>query len=595
MSKSLKKTILFLAVFILFLYLGSSSVFATNVSIPVTCYLNQSSAIEVFNIVNQERAKAGKPALVWDAALENVAMQRAAEIAGFFTHTRPNGQSCFQILQEYGISGNYNAYGENIAWGQTNATEVMNSWMSSQGHRENILSDSYNCIGIARVEENGFHMWIQFFGYNNNVINQNRTNLVGNRTTNVTIADAQIITNLESITFEYNENVSISSFLGDSQLEYGITTTNSELSSGGYGVFITDFNVTSDNSNLLAVSGDNIFASDTGNTNLNLVYQGISKKIPCVVNRPDMNAIIFDYKYYADNNPDLKAAFGYNEGALRNHWESYGKKEGRQASPVFNAQYYLENNSDLKAAFGNNYEAAYNHFINSGIAEFRKSSSEYWGEYYRDNNSDLKEFSNFKLIIHFINSGRNEGRKANSDVQVYSPATAISAIIFNAKFYADINSDLKQAFGYDAVQLSNHWNMYGKQEGRVASPAFDVKYYINNNSDLKQAFGNNYEAAINHFISCGAKEGRVASAIFDVKYYINNNTDLKKAFGEDYPLAYEHFVGCGINEQRKTSSKFDVSIYKNSNSDLLRAFGNNVKSYYMHYLTFGVNENRKCI
>lgn len=72
MSKSLKKTILFLAVFILFLCLGNSSDFATDVSIPVTCYLNQSSAIEVFNIVNQERVKAGKPALVWDEALENV-------------------------------------------------------------------------------------------------------------------------------------------------------------------------------------------------------------------------------------------------------------------------------------------------------------------------------------------------------------------------------------------------------------------------------------------------------------------------------------------------------------------------------------------
>lgn len=37
----------------------------------------------------------------------------------------------------------------------------------------------------------------------------------------------------------------------------------------------------------------------------------------------------FDYKYYADTYPDLKAAFGYNEKALKNHYEKCGREEGR--------------------------------------------------------------------------------------------------------------------------------------------------------------------------------------------------------------------------------------------------------------------------
>ena len=38
----------------------------------------------------------------------------------------------------------------------------------------------------------------------------------------------------------------------------------------------------------------------------------------------------FDYKYYADTYPDLKAAFGYNEKALKNHYDQCGRKEGRK-------------------------------------------------------------------------------------------------------------------------------------------------------------------------------------------------------------------------------------------------------------------------
>ncbi len=78
----------------------------------------------------------------------------------------------------------------------------------------------------------------------------------------------------------------------------------------------------------------------------------------------------------------------------------------------------------------------------------------------------------------------------------------IADLIFDYKFYADRYPDLKQAFGYDAAKLKNHWLQIGIKEGRQASPLFDAKYYINNNSDVKQAFGEkNFSAAYNHFIT----------------------------------------------------------------------------------------------
>jgi uncharacterized protein YkwD len=54
--------------------------------------------------------------------------------------------------------------GENIAKGQTSVAQVMGSWMSSPGHRENIMAD-YTEMGAARAEdEDGDLYWCVNFG-----------------------------------------------------------------------------------------------------------------------------------------------------------------------------------------------------------------------------------------------------------------------------------------------------------------------------------------------------------------------------------------------------------------------------------------------
>lgn len=97
--------------------------------------------------------------------LEQTAKIRAKEIAQNFSHTRPNGTSCFTAYP------NLKAVGENIAVGQTSATEVINDWKetndpySGQGHRRNMLSTKYNAVGIAcYADSNGVLYWVQSFG-----------------------------------------------------------------------------------------------------------------------------------------------------------------------------------------------------------------------------------------------------------------------------------------------------------------------------------------------------------------------------------------------------------------------------------------------
>lgn len=117
----------------------------------------------VLELVNAARAENGKSPLTMNDSLCEAAQLRAEELVRSFSHTRPNGSSCFTALEEAGIS--YRTTGENIAAGQDTPAAVMNSWMNSEGHRANILNGDFSSIGIGYVtSSSGYgHYWVQMF------------------------------------------------------------------------------------------------------------------------------------------------------------------------------------------------------------------------------------------------------------------------------------------------------------------------------------------------------------------------------------------------------------------------------------------------
>lgn len=114
----------------------------------------------------------GLQELKYDPVLEEVAMQRAAELVVKYSHTRPNGENCFSAFP----GGVYSACGENIARGQQTEEIVFTGWSeenepyAGQGHRRNMLSENFNAIGIGHVIYNGTHYWVQEFGKSNSDI-----------------------------------------------------------------------------------------------------------------------------------------------------------------------------------------------------------------------------------------------------------------------------------------------------------------------------------------------------------------------------------------------------------------------------------------
>ncbi len=116
---------------------------------------------QVVNLTNAERTKAGLKPLEIYTPLMNVAEAKSADMAknNYFSHTSPTYGSPFDQIKAAGIS--YRAAGENIAQGQKTPQEVVQAWMDSPGHRQNIMNANYTHIGVGFVEDGNY--WTQQF------------------------------------------------------------------------------------------------------------------------------------------------------------------------------------------------------------------------------------------------------------------------------------------------------------------------------------------------------------------------------------------------------------------------------------------------
>lgn len=125
--------------------------------VRITGVQEYDNAYAVLALVNARRAENGASPLVMDQNLLSAAMLRAGECALLFSHTRPNGSLCFSACPSM--------FGENIAAGQGTPAAVMQSWMNSEGHRNNILNANYHTIGIGCFLIGGMRFWVQCFGF----------------------------------------------------------------------------------------------------------------------------------------------------------------------------------------------------------------------------------------------------------------------------------------------------------------------------------------------------------------------------------------------------------------------------------------------
>lgn len=118
---------------------------------------------EVLMRTNRERHLEGLEPLTTQELLFEAADIRAWEITDFFSHARPNGTSFATVLDD--VAYPWAVAGENIAAGQWLAGEVVDDWMNSQDHRENILYEGFVHLGVGYEMTSDIYgnYWTQLF------------------------------------------------------------------------------------------------------------------------------------------------------------------------------------------------------------------------------------------------------------------------------------------------------------------------------------------------------------------------------------------------------------------------------------------------
>lgn len=108
-------------------------------------------AERILELVNQKRTEKGLKPLVFNSKLNEVAQRKAGDMFAFnyWAHTSPSGKDPWSFFKEVGYD--YSFAGENLARDFMDSDSVVNAWMNSPSHRDNLLNPNYQEMGLAIV------------------------------------------------------------------------------------------------------------------------------------------------------------------------------------------------------------------------------------------------------------------------------------------------------------------------------------------------------------------------------------------------------------------------------------------------------------
>jgi uncharacterized protein YkwD len=117
------------------------------------------------NLLNSIRSSHGLKPIINSKKLNEIEYLYATEMAesGNLSHVGPDGSD----FSTRALRGGYKGFprAENIAWNYANLETVVAGWMTSPGHRENILISDVNDVGIGYFQcVKHEHWWVQLFG-----------------------------------------------------------------------------------------------------------------------------------------------------------------------------------------------------------------------------------------------------------------------------------------------------------------------------------------------------------------------------------------------------------------------------------------------
>ncbi|MGY1456785.1 CAP domain-containing protein [Streptomyces sp. SS8] len=135
---------------------------APSTSAPSTPAPAGGAEARVVELVNSERARAGCAPLKVNEKLAEAARTHSQDMADHrnMSHTGSDGSGPGDRIERAGYE--WRTYGENVAHGYRTPESVMDGWMSSPGHKRNILNCSFEEIGVGLAQPGDY--WTQTFG-----------------------------------------------------------------------------------------------------------------------------------------------------------------------------------------------------------------------------------------------------------------------------------------------------------------------------------------------------------------------------------------------------------------------------------------------
>ena len=212
---------------------------------------NYDYAFEVLENVNNIRLSLEQDPLTMNEKLMNAAMQRAAELSIYYSHTRPNGEDALTILEEDGYS-----YAENIAVGQNNPYDVVASWKNSSGHYKNMTNQDFNSIGIGCfTTSDGYLCWVQLFSSADSTsVNKSGT----------VLAEHNIKIQKRNLNFGFSAETDIHTLTKNQYTKINVWNCNKLYPYIKQNIIGTQFNYISTNSNVITIT-ENGYCTIKGN------------------------------------------------------------------------------------------------------------------------------------------------------------------------------------------------------------------------------------------------------------------------------------------------------------------------------------------
>lgn len=137
---------------LLFVFVQTSTQVLSKYTPNILGYATDVNIEDLVKFTNQKRQENGLAPLTLNEELSRAAYAKALNMFNkdYWAHTGPDGTTPWKYILDEGYA--YSIAGENLAKNFDNSKNVVEAWMNSPSHKDNIVKADYQDIGFAMVD-----------------------------------------------------------------------------------------------------------------------------------------------------------------------------------------------------------------------------------------------------------------------------------------------------------------------------------------------------------------------------------------------------------------------------------------------------------